>query len=234
MDGPTEWISPAHAVPKPKQPGKLRLCVDIRAPNKAILRTRHIIPTIEDLVVDLNGAKYFSKLDMNQGYHQLELAPESRYITTFSTHRGLFRYKRLNFGMNCAAEIFDDVIRQTVSGIPGVVNRSDDIFVTGKTKDEHDSNLEKVLKRLMSKNLTLNFEKCEFGKEEIEFFGLHFSGKGVSPTQAKVEAIKKAEPPSTPDEVSSFLGMVTYCSQFIPNAAAISEPLRSLTHIKQE
>ena len=98
-DGPTEWISPCHAVPKPKQPGKLRLCVDMRAPNKAILRTRHIIPTIEDLVVDLNGAKYFSKLDMNQGYHQLELAPESRYITTFSTHRGLYRYKRLNFGM---------------------------------------------------------------------------------------------------------------------------------------
>lgn len=233
-DGPTEWISPCHAVPKPKQPGKLRVCVDMRAPNKAILRTRHIIPTIEDLVVDLNGAKYFSKLDMNQGYHQLELAPESRYITTFSTHRGLFRYKRLNFGMNCASEIFDDVIRQTVSGIPGVVNRSDDIFVTGKTKEEHDSSLEKVLKRLMDKNLTLNFEKCEFGKEEIDFFGLHFSGKGVSPTQAKVEAIKKAEPPSTPDEVSSFLGMVTYCSRFIPNAAAISEPLRRLTHTKQE
>jgi hypothetical protein len=60
-DGPTEWISPCHAVPKTKQPGKLRVCVDMRAPNKAILRTRHIIPTIEDLVVDLNGAKYFFK-----------------------------------------------------------------------------------------------------------------------------------------------------------------------------
>jgi hypothetical protein len=71
IDGPTEWISSAHAVPKPKQPGKLRLCVDMRAPNKAILRTRHIILTIEDLVVDLNGANYFSKLDMNQGYHEL-------------------------------------------------------------------------------------------------------------------------------------------------------------------
>ena len=87
----------------------------------------------------------------------LFIAPDSRYIITFSTHHGLFRYIRLKFGMNCAAAIFDDVIRQTVSGIPGVVNRSDDIFVTGKTKDEHDSNLEKVLKRLMSKNLTLNF-----------------------------------------------------------------------------
>ena len=122
----------------------------------------------------------------------------------------------------------------TSRGIPCVVNRSDDIFVTGKTKDEHDSNLEKVLKRLMSKNLTLNFFKCEFGKEEIEFFELHFIGKGVSPTQAKVEAIKKIEPPSTPDEVSSFLGIVTYCSRFIPNAAIISEPLRRLTNIRQE
>jgi hypothetical protein len=65
----------------------------------------------------------------------------------------------------------------------------------------------------MSKNLTLNFEKCEFGIEEIEIF------EGVSPTQTKVKDIKKAEPPPTPGEVSSFLGMVTYCSRFIPNAA---------------
>jgi hypothetical protein len=79
IDDTTECNSPAHAVLKPKQPGKLRLCVDIRAPNKAILRTTHIIPTIEDLVVELHGEKYFSKLDMNQGYHQLEFAPESVY-----------------------------------------------------------------------------------------------------------------------------------------------------------
>ncbi len=80
----------------------------------------------------------------------------------------------MNFGINCAPEIY---------GIPGVVNRSDDIFVEGKTKEEHDSSLEKVLKIPMDKNLTLNFVKCEFGKYEIDFFGLHFGRKGVSQTQ---------------------------------------------------
>ena len=113
-------------------------------------------------------------------------------------------------------------------------NRSDDIFVTGKTKEEHDRNLEEVLKRLMKRNLTLHFDKCEFGKQEINFYGLHLSGKGMSPDKSKFEAINKAENPKTLDEVASFLGMVTYCSRFIPNAAAISEPLRRLTHIKEE
>ncbi len=127
----------------------------------------------------------------------MELHPKSRYITTFSTHKGLFRYNRLNFGVNCASEIFDDIVRQTVSGVNGVFNRSDDIFVTGKTKEEHNRNLEKLLKRLMERNLTLHFDKCEFGKEEIDFYGLHFSGNGMSPDKSKVEAINKAKRPET-------------------------------------
>ncbi|XP_057375023.1 uncharacterized protein K02A2.6-like [Daphnia carinata] len=232
--GPTPWVSPCIVVPKPKQPGKFRVCVDMRAPNKAIMRTRHLIPTIEDLVVDLNGAKFFSKLDMNQGYHQLELMPESRFITTFASHRGLFRYKRLNFGINCAAEIFDDVIRQIISGIPGVVNRSDDILVTVRSRGEHDQNLREVLRRLQERNLTLNFGKCEFGNREVTYFGLHFSEDGIAPDKAKVQAIDEAAPPSGPDEVSSFLGMITFCSRFIADAASISEPLRKLTHKKTE
>ncbi|CAB3993230.1 Hypothetical predicted protein [Paramuricea clavata] len=93
--GPTPWVSPLLVVPKPKHPEKVRLCVDMRVANKAIDRERHITPTIDDLINDLNGATLFSKLDLNQGYHQLELAPESRYITTFSTHKGLQRYTRL-------------------------------------------------------------------------------------------------------------------------------------------
>ncbi len=184
-EGPTPWVSPCIAVPKPKQPGKLRMCVDMRAPNKAILRTRHVMPTIEDLVVDLNGATVFSKLDMNQGYHQLELEPTSRFITIFATHRGLFRYKRLHFGINCAAEIFDDAIRQTISGIPGVVNRSDDILVTGRDRSEHDKNLRQVLTRLQDRDLTLNFDNCEFGKKKITYFHYISVPKVYPPTHLK-------------------------------------------------
>ena len=82
----------------------------MRAVNKAIQRERHITPTIDDVIADLNDAKVFSKLDLNQGYHQLELSEESRYVTTFSTHVGLRRYKRLNFGVTSAAEIFQNTI----------------------------------------------------------------------------------------------------------------------------
>ena len=83
----------------------------MRAVNKAIKRERHITPTIDDFIADLNDAKVFSKLDLNQGYHQLEFSEESRYVTTFSTHVGLRRYKRLNFGVTPAAEIFQNTTK---------------------------------------------------------------------------------------------------------------------------
>ena len=99
-------MSPIVVVPKSHNPQEVRICVDMRQPNKAIGRERHISPTIDDIISELGQAKVFSKLDLNQGYHQLELAPESRYITTFSTHFGLRRYKQLDFGINSTAEIF--------------------------------------------------------------------------------------------------------------------------------
>ena len=95
-DEPTPWISPIHVVQKPKNPDQIRICVDMRAANEAIKRERHITPTIDDVIGELNNAKVFSKLDLNAGYHQVELAVESRHLTVFSTHIGLFRYKHLN------------------------------------------------------------------------------------------------------------------------------------------
>ena len=82
----------------------------MRAPNEAIQRERHTFPTLDDLKADPNGSKYFSKLDLTQGYHQIELDPASRNITTFSTHLGLRRYKRLKFGVTSAAETFQNII----------------------------------------------------------------------------------------------------------------------------
>ena len=100
----TPWVSPIVAVPK--KDGQVRICVDMRLPNEAIRRVRHPIPTVNDISLSLNGAQYFSKLDLSQAYYQLELEEQSRYITTFSTHLGLYRYKRLNYGTNVAAEMF--------------------------------------------------------------------------------------------------------------------------------
>ena len=145
--------------PTPKNPNQIRVCVDMRQPNHAILHERHITPTVDDLIHDLNGATVFSKIDLNSGYHQLELTPDSRYITTFSTHRRLRRYTRLNFGPSSAAEVFQDAIQQTLSGIEGVRNVSDDIIIFGRDQQAHDRALQAVFARLRAKNFTLNPKK---------------------------------------------------------------------------
>lgn len=97
VEDPTPRVSPIVTVPK--DGNEIRLCVDMRQGNKAIIRERHAIPTIKELLYNLNGAKFFSKIDLKLGYHQLELDEASRIITTFVTPFGVFRYKRLNFGL---------------------------------------------------------------------------------------------------------------------------------------
>ena len=104
----------------------MRICVDTRLANQAMQRVRHLIPTVDDVSLDLDGAHYFSKLDLTQAYHQLELDPESRYITTFSTHLGLYRYIRLNYGTNAVAEIFQKTLQRHLQGIDSVKNIADD------------------------------------------------------------------------------------------------------------
>ena len=116
--------------------------------NKAVKREKHLMPTIDDLIADLNGATHFNTLDLSSGYHQLELAPEGRFVTTFSAHVGLRRYKCLPFGINAASEIFQESIKELLTGLPGCKNISDDIIVFGKGKDEHDKNLRGVLRTL--------------------------------------------------------------------------------------
>lgn len=146
VSGPTPWVSPIVVTPKPKNPDSVSLCVDMPMPNCAIQRERHITTTLNDLIHDLNGAVCFTKLDLNAGYHQLEIHPDSRYITTFTTHVGLRRYTRLNFGISSAAEVFQNTIQQVLHGIPNVRNISDDIIVYGKTRDEHIVSLQAVFK----------------------------------------------------------------------------------------
>ena len=109
-------------------------------------------------LMNLNGCKVFSKLDLNQGYHQIELHPESWYITTFSTHLGL----HLKFGVNAASEKFQQIVEQTLTGLEGVRNISDDIIVARCNDAEHKEHFRSCLQRLKDKWLALNEKKCEF------------------------------------------------------------------------
>ena len=136
--------------------------------NKAIRRETHLTPTIKEIIKALNRTTVFSKLDLNQGYNQLELTPASRYVTTFSTHLGLRRYTRLNFGVSSVAEIFQNIICETPAGIPGALNLRADILVFGKSQEEHDQALETTFKRLQESRLTLNRNKCVYNQVELQ------------------------------------------------------------------
>jgi len=168
-------------------------------------------------------------VNLHSGYHQLMLQPSSRYITTFSTHVGLYRYKRLSFRINSAAEVFQHTIQSVLDGNKGVRNVSDDIIIFGKDQQEHDAALDQTLKQLHRSGLTINLKKCEFNKTELEFFGYVFSKDGIAPDPKKVQAVQDAKEPQNPSEVRSFLGMAQYSSRFLNGFATMTEPLRKLT-----
>ena len=225
--GPTSWVNPVVVVPKPD--GDIRLCIDMRRANEAIVRERHPIPTAEEVLQEMAGAEVFSKIDLKWGYHQLELSPDSRDITTFVTHVGLFRFKRLMFGINAASELYQHEINKIIQGIPGVRNISDDIAICGKTRAEHDERLHETLRRLHSAGLTINMDKCAFGVSKMTFFGYSVSNKGVDIEDQKVKAIREAREPESASEVRSFLGLVNFVARFIPDLSTTAEPLRQLT-----
>ena len=164
----------------------------MRRANEAIIRERLPIPTVEEVLEELNGSTVFSKLDLRHGFHQVELHADSRDITTFVTHDGLFRYKRLSFGVNGAPEKYQHIISQVIADIEGVVNIADDLIVDGKTVVEHDQSLHKLLARLEEKNLTLNDEKCTSGMVKVVFMGILLSHRSMAgPPRKRCEQFKR-------------------------------------------
>ena len=112
--------------------------------------------------------------------------------------------------------------------IPGVLNSSDDILVQGETQSEYDQRLDEVLKRLLRAGFTAHPGKCEFNKQNIKFFGMEFSNKGVKLDEMKLKALLNAPGPRNAAELRSYLGLASYCSMFIPNYVTLSAPLRHL------
>jgi hypothetical protein len=187
------------------------------------------MPTVDDIADRLNGCTVFSKIDLKQGYLQLELDQESRDITTFITHMGLFRSKRLSFGITSASEIFQKAVEDTISHVKQTLNISDDIIIGGKCKKDHDEIVLKVLKALLKASFTINLPKCMFRKPELHFYGMNFSKDGIQPDSSKIEALLKMKSPTNVSEVLSLLGMLNYSSRFIPKYSTITAPIRKLT-----
>ena len=222
------WVNPLVVVPKKKG---IRLCVDMRVANTAIIREPYQIPTLEEILYTFNGCTLFTTLDLNQGYHQISLDEKSRDLTAFASHRGILRYTRLIYGMSPASEIYQREIEKALQGLEGVRNISDDIIIGGKTAEELLNRTIQTLNCLRECNLTINKDKCKFFREELVYMGHVLSRAGLSPDKSKVESIVSLKHPTNQKELRSFLGMITYCAKFIPNFTEITYPLRTL--IKQ-
>ena len=180
------------------------------------------------MLYDLNGATVFSKIDLKWGFHQIELEEDSRDKTTFVTHRGLYRYRRLMFGITSAPEKYQKIVSDVLAGCSGVANIADDLIIYGTDLIEHDLNLRKVLERLREKGLTLNGDKCQFRMQSFTFFGHDLSAGGNAPSEEKVAALVNARPPQNVSEVRSFVQLAQFSAKFIPNFAQIADPLRQL------
>lgn len=224
----SRWQSPL--VVAYKRSGDVRICVDVSKLNKYVQRQPLPYPSFEDLSAEFYGATLFSKLDIEDAFHQIELDIDCRELTTFSTHAGTFRYKRLLFGLANAPELFQRVITYILRGLKGVKAYLDDLIVYGASKQEHDQRLKAVLERLEQFGVRLNMAKCEFGRSRIAFLGHEVSADGIQPSRSKIEALERCEPPQSKEEVQSFLGTVAYLGhRFIPNLSELTAPMRRLT-----
>ena len=230
---PTPWISSLVIVPK--KDGTLRLCIDPKDLNKAILRENYPLPTIEEVATRLHGAKLFSTLDVRCGFWHVELDEPSSYLTTFNTPFGRYRWKRMPFGISSAPEVFQRRMHELIEGLHGVEVVADDFMVVGYGDDveqanqSHDTNLDSFLRRCDEKGIHLNAAKAQLRKHQVPFIGHIASGEGLKVDPTKVRAVCEMPPPTDVVAVQRLLGFVQYLSKFLPHLSEITKPLRDLT-----
>ena len=183
---------------------------------------------MEHLLASIQGARVFSKLDANSGFHQIPLEETSQLLTTFITPLGRYCYRRLPFGISSAPEYFQKRMLEVLDGLEGVICMMDDVLIFGSTQEEHDSRLLSSLKRIKESGITLNGAKCEFCKTCISFCGYVIDQAGIHPDPSKVEALVRMPACQNVSDVRRFLGMANQLGRFTPNLAALSQPLRDL------
>ncbi|XP_061706699.1 uncharacterized protein K02A2.6-like isoform X1 [Cydia pomonella] len=222
----SEWATPL--VPVRKADGGLRICADYKATlNPALLIDRYPLPKIDDLLVRLNGARVFSKIDQTQAYNQVEL-DESKKYTVINTHKGLFRYNRLVYGLSSSPGIFQRIMSNLLKDLPQVEVFLDDIIIGSADINSHLVTLEKVLKRLHSHGMKLKKSKCSFLLEEVQYLGYVISKDGIKVDPTKIEGILKIPRPLNVTDLRSFLGVVNFYARFVPHLSTILSPLYDL------
>jgi hypothetical protein len=219
----------------PNKYGTWCMCVDFRALNKIMVKNHYPLPRIDDLLDQLKDAKYFTKLDLRSGYHQIRIAEGDTWKTTFKTKKGLFEWMVMPFGLcnepPTFMRVMNDVLRPFLDDC--VIVYLDDNLIFSKSREEHVKHVKQVLDVLKKEKLFLKMSKCEFGKNSLIYLGHIVGGGELKIDPSKVKVILEWPKPNNVREVRSFLGAAQYWRKFIANFSSIVAPLHVVTSVKQ-
>lgn len=224
----SSWSSRVVLAPKPN--GGIRFCIDYRAVNSVSVRDVYPLKNMDDLIGSLDGARYFTSVDLESGFWQIPVSLKDRPKTAFVTPDGLYQFKRLPFGLQASPPNFQRLMDRVLGGLQWeeCLCYLDDVLIFGRTFEEHCERLDRVLKAIGDAGLTLNPKKCIFGAKEVKFLGHLVSFEGIKPNPAKVEAIKDFPKPTNTTQLRGFLGMASFFRKFVKNFADIARPLHNL------
>jgi len=222
--------SPILFVPKPHGRG-LCLCVDYRALNKITIPNRYPPPLMQELQDRVQGAQWFTKMNLKNGFHLIRMREGDEWKTAFRTRYGLFEFQVMPFGLTNAPSTFQDMMNHVFSDLLdlGVIAYMDDILIYAKEEEEHDRLVEEVLKRLTTNGLVVSPAKCEWQVHEVEFLGYVIGQNGIRMAQDKVDAVLSWRTPNSLTEVQSFLGFANFYRRFIKYYSRVARPLTELT-----
>ncbi|GKA02922.1 putative reverse transcriptase domain-containing protein [Tanacetum coccineum] len=219
-----------------KKDGSFCMCIDYRELNKLTVKNRYPLPRIDDLFDQLQGSRYFSKIDLRSGYHQLRVHEEDIPKLAFRTRYGHFEFTVMPFGLTNALAVFMDLMNRVCKPYLDkfVIVFIDDILIYSKSKEDHKVHLKLVLELLKKESLFSKFSKCDFWLQEVHFLKHVVNNNVIQVDPSKIEAVKNWKAPKTPSEIRLFLGLASYYRRFIMNFSKIVKPLTSLTQNNQK
>ena len=219
-----------------KKDGSTRFCIDYRRLNDLTIKDAYPLPRIDECLNQLAGNSWFSCLDLNSGYWQVEVDENDREKTAFTSRKGLFEFRVMPFGLCNAPATFERLMETVLAGLQWEICLIylDDVIVTGATFQEMIKNLSQVFERFQQAGLKLKPKKCRLFAREVEFLGHIVTPDGVHTDPKKTEAIQTWPQPRCVKDVRSFLGLCSYYRRFIFQFAEIAKPLHKLTEKGQQ
>ncbi|CAO4370898.1 unnamed protein product [Caenorhabditis nigoni] len=229
----SEFTSPIVLVRK--KDGSARFTTDFRLLNAVTKKQNYQIPLIADIVDLASHGKFFTNLDLIQGFFQIPLREQDRHLTAFATPTGTYQYKRMPMGLCGAPHTFQTAVRELQRRTKAkLFCYLDDLLIVSNSIEQHLEDIAEVLEKIAEIGFKIKIEKCKFAQPEVTFLGLLVGRHGVKPNPTKVKSIQEFPVPKSPTGVRGFLGMTNYFRRFIKQYAEIAAPLHDLTKKDQK